>query len=67
MVKLNKSKSKEFLTVEEFSRTFRVSKNSVYKWVRNGTVKAVRIGRVVSIPTSELEAKKKEMNRKGVK
>ena len=56
-VKLNgKSKSEEYLTVEEFATTFRVSKNSVYKWIKKGTVKAVRIGNVIRIPISELES-----------
>jgi len=58
-------KNKEFLTVEEFAGILRVSKNTVYQWIKKGKLKVVKIGRRNRIPASELEAKR--MNVEGAK
>ena len=47
--------STAFLTYKEFARESRLSVSTVRKHVRQGTVRATRIGRSVRIPRSELE------------
>jgi len=46
-------------TVNEIAKELRVSKQTVYKWVKQGKVKAVKIDKAIRIPESELEAKTK--------
>jgi excisionase family DNA binding protein len=47
-------------TVNEIAKELRVSKQTVYKWVKQGKIKAVKIDKAIRIPESELEAKGKK-------
>jgi excisionase family DNA binding protein len=47
--------STAFLTYKEFARESRLSVSTVRKHVRQGELRATRIGRAVRIPRSELE------------
>lgn len=51
------SERPEFLTPAEVSARFRVSKSTVYRWVREDIVKAVRIGNTVRVRSADIEAK----------
>lgn len=42
-------------TVEQVAMKAQVSRKTVWNWVNNGTIRVVRIGRVVRIPESELD------------
>ena len=42
------------LTVEELARLMRVSRNTAYKYVRNGNIKSVEVCKQIRIPKSEL-------------
>ena len=44
-----------FLTVQEYADLLRVSKWSVYDAVNAGQIKAVRVGKSVRIPRSQLD------------
>jgi excisionase family DNA binding protein len=44
-----------FLTYKEFAREARISPSTVRKYVRQGELRAARIGRAVRIPRSELD------------
>ena len=46
-------------TIKEVAKEMRVSTNTVYKWVKQGKLRAVKIDKVIRIPESELEAKAK--------
>jgi excisionase family DNA binding protein len=47
---------KEYLTYKEFAEKIGVSKQTVYRWVKAGTIRAIRFsGRTVLIPTAEAE------------
>jgi excisionase family DNA binding protein len=43
------------LTVNKFSRLVRLTKNTVYRMIREGTVQSVRIGHQFRIPMNEVE------------
>ncbi|MGB6719048.1 MAG: helix-turn-helix domain-containing protein [Candidatus Acidiferrales bacterium] len=46
----------KFYTVKEFAALLRVQKNSVYRWIRRGDIKAITIRYgLVRIPASELD------------
>ncbi len=49
------AESKAFYKVDEFANRLEVSKWAVYDAVKNGQIRAVRIGRAVRIPATELE------------
>jgi excisionase family DNA binding protein len=44
------------LTVAEFMRASRVSRNTAYAWVQDGRVPALRYGRTLRIPREALQA-----------
>ncbi len=46
---------REFYTPEQLAELLQVSKPAIYKWAQEGRIKAVRIGRTVRIPASEVE------------
>ena len=43
-------------TVKEASEVFKVTTDTVYRWVREGKVKTAHLGRSVRIPKSELDS-----------
>jgi excisionase family DNA binding protein len=45
-----------YLTVEEVAELVRVSRMTVYRWVRSGDLPAVRVGRSFRIPQDSLDA-----------
>ena len=45
-----------YLTVEEVAELVRVSRMTVYRWVRAGELPAVRVGRSFRIPQDALDA-----------
>lgn len=47
-------KSIKFLTIAEVAELARVSKVTVYRWVHNGQLRAVRFGRSYRIPYDEV-------------
>lgn len=42
------------LTVEELARLMRVSRNTAYKYVKDGSIKSVVVCKQIRIPKSEL-------------
>jgi excisionase family DNA binding protein len=46
-------------TIKEVAREMRVSTNTVYKWVKRGKLRAVKIDKIIRIPEEELKAKKR--------
>ena len=46
---------REFYTPEQLAELLQVSKPAIYKWAHEGRIKAVRIGRTVRIPATEVE------------
>ena len=46
---------REFYTPEQLAELLQVSKPAIYKWAQEGRIKAVRIGRTVRIPATEVE------------
>jgi excisionase family DNA binding protein len=44
-------------TAKEVSKELKVSIGTVYKWVRKGKIKAVKIDKAIRIPEEELKAK----------
>lgn len=45
----------EYLTVEEVAELLRIHRNTVYRWCRTGTLKALRFGKGWRIPRSALD------------
>jgi excisionase family DNA binding protein len=45
--------SEQLLTVEEFMRLARVGRSTAYKSIAEGTVKSIRIGRLIRIPARQ--------------
>lgn len=45
----------EFLTIQVVSRSLNVSEQSLRLWIKQGKLKAIRVGRGVRIAKSELE------------
>jgi putative molybdopterin biosynthesis protein len=45
----------KYYTPEQLAERFQVSRHAVYKWIRDGTLRAIRVGRAVRIPASALE------------
>jgi excisionase family DNA binding protein len=48
--------TQEYLTVPEVQRLLRVGRSVVYQSIANGTIKSVRIGRLIRIPRSAISA-----------
>lgn len=44
----------EYLTVEETARRLKVDEETVRRWLREGTLRGLKFGRVWRIPESEL-------------
>jgi excisionase family DNA binding protein len=55
------SQEPQALTVSQFCAVVGCSRASAYRWIGNGTLKAVRLGARYLIPLSELE--RLELNR----
>lgn len=45
----------KLLTVREVAETLRVRENSVYRWINQGRMKQIKVGRSVRIDEKELE------------
>jgi excisionase family DNA binding protein len=43
------------LTVKEVSEMLGVSRNTVYAWIKEGIIKALKFKRIIRIPESEIE------------
>ena len=44
-----------FYTPEELATLLKVTRQAVYKWIQDGHMEVVRIGRTVRIPADEVE------------
>ena len=56
-MKQNNSSSPEYLTINEFGDTWRVSRSTVYRWIAEGLVHTIPIGeRGQRIPRDEVDA-----------
>ena len=44
----------EYYTPEEIARKFKVKKSTVYFWVREGKLEAIRLGSLIRIPEEAL-------------
>jgi len=51
------------LTVKEVAEKMKVTKVTVYRWIKNKQIKVIRIGGTIRIPESELTLKRKEANK----
>jgi excisionase family DNA binding protein len=47
--------SEQYYTVREVAERFKVSRQSVYDWIREGRLRAVKLGNRTRIPESALE------------
>lgn len=47
---------KEYIKPSDFAKRLGVTRGAVYKWIREGKLKAVRFGVAVRIPRAEAEA-----------
>lgn len=47
-------KKKEFITIKELAQILGISRIAVFKKVKKGEIKAIRIGRTYAIPTKNL-------------
>jgi len=45
----------EYLTPEEISKLLKVTRLTVYRWIKEGKLKAVKAGRAVRIRREDLE------------
>jgi excisionase family DNA binding protein len=45
----------EYYTPEEIAEKFKVKKRTVYFWVREGRLKAIRLGSLIRVPKEALE------------
>lgn len=48
-------KNDEYFTPQEVADKFKVKKRTVYLWVKEGKLKAVKFGRLLRIPREALE------------
>ena len=46
---------KEFLTGTEFRELFKISPTTFGRWIKEGKIKVIRIGRTVRVPASEVD------------
>ena len=44
----------EYLTTKEVSRTYGVSRLTVYNWIKRGTIKAIKVGGVLRVVKTSL-------------
>lgn len=44
-----------FYTPEEIAQRFKVQKRTVYGWIRDGKLKAIRIGNLLRVPEEALQ------------
>jgi len=52
-------------TVKEVAKELRVSTNTVYKWVKQGKLKAVKIDKLIRIPEDEITKRLNNANERG--
>lgn len=45
----------EYISITQFAKLFGISRQAVWKWIRSGKVKAIRLGKVFRIPVSEVD------------
>ena len=50
----------DFLTVTEVAEEFRVNRFTIYRWIKEGGIKAIRLGQAFRIPVEEIERIKAE-------
>lgn len=48
-------KKTKYMTVTEVAKILKVHKFSIYRWINNGTMKRIKIGKSVRITTEQLE------------
>lgn len=46
----------ELLTIKEAATSLRVHEKTLYRWIAEGRIRAVRINRMLRLPTQSLEA-----------
>ena len=52
---------KEYYTCEEVAERYSVQESTVWAWIRNGKIAAVKMGRMYRIPKESLDAFEKTM------
>lgn len=45
----------DYYTPEEVANKLKIDITTVYRWVKEGRLKAIRVGRLLRIPESELQ------------
>lgn len=45
----------EYITVTEFAKKFGISRQFVWKMIKEGKLKAIKIGKLYKIPASEVD------------
>ena len=45
----------EYITVTQFAKKFNISRQFVWKMIREGKLRAIRIGKIYKIPMSEVD------------
>lgn len=45
----------EYITVTQFAKRFGISRQFVWKMIREGKLRAIRIGKIYKIPMSEVD------------
>lgn len=48
-------KDQEYFTPEEIAEKFKVKKTTVYAWIRENKLRAIRIGKLARIPQDALD------------
>ena len=48
-------KKDQFYTQQELAELLKVSTRTIQNWIKDGQIKAIRIGRTVRIPASEID------------
>lgn len=49
------NESSSLLTVEEFALALRLKPSAIRRWLREGKVTAIKIGRLIRIPATEID------------
>ncbi len=52
---MQKTKNKEFITIPELAKYLGISRIAVFKKVKNGEIKAQKVGRIYLIPKSKID------------
>lgn len=47
--------NQNYITVSDFARKFSISRQFVWKMIREGKLRAIRIGKIYKIPMSEVD------------